>query len=214
MTRFAAFLGAFSICLGAAAGEPLPAPLETAFSEAQAHKDLVVSYTMAFSWRGAPPVTARFDAASNAWTDIAGDASALPPEAQRKFRNWKKSESVAGGLTYADYVGELDEVSLEEETPEALVYRFAAPGGESIRTRLIYDRAAAGLSFYSVEATRAFKPDPTARLETFAFQQTFARVLEGAPPLMTRVKWKARGQRLLSRVDEDYEIVFSDFSRP
>lgn len=217
--KIAAALFFWLLAAGARAAE-LPPPVAAAFTEAKAQKALRVSYSMTFRWRGYAPVSARYDAASQSWTALSGDSGALPPAARRKFENWQKSESAPGGLTYADYCDHLNGLALVEETPTALVYRFDAAGvsdspeASAVRTRLTVDRRNGGLAFYGVQSTRAFKPDPTSRLEMFVFEQTFSRALEGAPPLMTKVVWRARGTRLLKRVDEDYEIEFSDFTRP
>ena len=155
------------------------------------------------------------DLKGEAWTAATLGAD-LDAAARAKFANWKRSESVPGGLTYADYADHLDDVALASENGETLVYRFAAAGAKSgdAETRLVFDRRTGGLVGYRVAALAPIRPDPATRLETFVFEQTFARVVDDAPPLMTHVRWRAAGTRAFRRVDEDYEIDFSDFARP
>ncbi len=205
----------------AAIAEELPGPLETALTEAEANNKLRVSYTQSFEWPGNNPVVERYDAAADEWTLISGDPEALDRKGQKKLKTWKRVESAPGELLYADYRGSLRDATLEEETDETLAYSFNTGQADNadlnegvedkVFTRAVVRKEDGSITYYAIKALEGFKPNAVSRLDQFVFEQTFERPAPDVPPVMTKVYWKAVGRQLLSNVDEEYTIYYSDF---
>ena len=211
------FQGASSV--PAYADSSFPTPVDRALEEAEAHADLKVSYTMSFRWFEGDIVSARFDAESRRWTPVKGNPDRLERRARKKFRTYQRVESKPGGLIYADYRPHLSDLALISETAERLVYQFISPqtpksvvqAQDRVKTELVVDRHEGHLTRYAIQSLKPFKPNAVSKLDEFVFEQTFSRISPDFPPVMTHVYWRARGKRLLSTVDEEYEIIFSDF---
>jgi hypothetical protein len=201
--------------------QEMPAPLDAALSQAEAQPDLRVSYTMRFEWPGEAPVVQRFDAAERRWTTIEGDAERLPDDAQDKLGNVMKSESVPGGLLYADFRKHLRDVQPVEETEDRLVYSFIPPEAEdrdvgaeaeaAVRARLYVAKDGGRLARYEVRGLKPFKPLPVARMEEFVVEQDFERLGEDGPALLTRLYSRQKGERFFRKVDTEFTATFSDF---
>lgn len=205
--------------LAQAEDRALPEALDRALAEAEAQGRLVLSFSMRFRWRSAPPVVARFDAANGRWRVLSGDPNALGPEGRRKFESYKRQESAPGGLVAGDYRAHLADVEALGSDGDKDVFSFTAreartaPAAAAVGGRLHVDRAHGGLALYRLEALRPFKPAPATRLDEFLFEHRFERSLDGAPPLLVKARVKASGRRVLARINEDYEADFFDFAR-
>ncbi|MEO0612268.1 MAG: hypothetical protein AAFY83_02980 [Pseudomonadota bacterium] len=201
------------------APDSIPEPVAQALAKAEARADLQVSFTMAFRWFEDPPVVNRYDASSQRWTVIAGSPDALPAAARKKLKTYKRLEAQPGGLTYADYRQHLQDITLVEEIPARLVYTFVSAQlpksmvnlNERVRTRLVIDRETGDLKTYLVEALAPFRANVMSSLNDFYFTQEFEKVFPDTPALMTRMHWRAKGKRFLQTINEDFEIIFSDF---
>lgn len=201
----------------------MPAPLDRALAAAETQSETQVSFTMIFRWKEMPPVHLRFDAAQNQWSILEGDSGVLPVIARKKLRNLKK-EAKPGGILYADFRPYLKEVSLESDENGEFVYRFRPPEAAEasngtdpdsvIKARLHVDPAQNLLRLYSVRSQKGFKPNPGARLEDFILEHEFARVIDGLPPLQTRMYLKAKGERFFRQVDEEFTVIFSNHALP
>ncbi len=213
-------LGAALLAATAAAAQSgFPAPVEKALAEAEAQDDYRVSYSMRFIWPDAEPVTARYDATTKRWATLSGDPDALSGAGPKKFKTWKRVESKPGGLLYADYRSSLRDVTLVGETDDALTYNFVSPqtpdsleeAADVVETKLVIDKTDGRMSLYSVRALKPFKPNVASNLEEFEFTQTFARIGDDGPAVMTKTYWRAKGKRVFSSVDEEYTVEFFDF---
>ncbi|MGF1543136.1 MAG: hypothetical protein ACFB00_01275 [Parvularculaceae bacterium] len=210
---------AIAALAGAAQAQDLPAPVDAALDEAEALAETRVSYTMTFEWENEPPVVARYDAPADDWTIVEGDPEALSGAGPKKFRTWSRVESEPGGLLYADYRPHLRNVTRLEETDATTVYEFTSPQTpddldevrEKLETRLVVDNEDGRLATYAIRALEPFKPNVASKLSEFEFVQNFERPAPGAPALMTYVKWRAKGRRVFSDVDESYVVRFDDF---
>ena len=203
-----------------AAAQDLPAPLETAVSEAEAQDDRRFSYTQTFVWRDFPPVVDRYDATTDSWTRISGTTDGWDNPGPKKLRNWTRIESRPGELLYADYRDSFSGVKLIEETDQSYIYSFTAGqennedlqgAEENVLTRAVVDKADQSIKSYLIKATQGFKPNAVSRLDEFVFEQTFERPAPGVAPVMTKVYWKAVGKQVFSKVDEELTIYYSDF---
>ena len=201
--------------------DALPQPLDKALSEAEARQNFKVSYTMTWQWEEAADVVERYDARTGEWTLVSGDPGALDRTGRKKLNTYKRVESEPGGLLYADYRDSLKGVTLDQETSDAWLYNFIAGQAESadledgaeekVTTQIRVSKEDGAMELYAVKALTPFKPNAVSKLETFIFEQNFERITPDTPPVMTRVYWKAVGKQLLSSVDEEYTVLFSDF---
>jgi len=195
----------------------LPPIIDQALREAEAHDDFCASYTMAFQWKNEERITARFDGARNSWTILEGDIANLSKAARKKFHKYQRLESRRGGLVYADYRDHMSGFRETEETATAITYNFTAPqapksvGDESVTAKLILDKKAGHINLYSIRANKPFKPNPASKLDEFIFEQTFERYAPDQPAVMTKVHVRAKGTRLLGKIDEDFDVKFYDF---
>ncbi|WP_306250276.1 hypothetical protein [Parvularcula sp. IMCC14364] len=203
-----------------ATAQELPAPLEAAVSEAEAQDQRRFSYTQTFIWRDFPPVVDRYDASTDSWTRISGTTDGWDNPGPKKLRNWTRIESRPGELLYADYRGSFSGVKLIEETDETYTYSFTAgqennedlqDAEKNVLTRAVVDKGDQSIKSYLIKATQGFKPNAVSRLDEFVFEQTFERPAPGVAPVMTKVYWKAVGRQVLSKVDEELTIYYSDF---
>ncbi len=204
-----------------ASADDLPAPLDTALSEAEANDKMRFSYTQTFTWVGTEPIVERFDAATKKWTLISGSPDNLPKKARKKHKNWRKGESIPGGLLYADYRSSFKNIQLTEETEETLFYSFTAGQadsdkldenpGDNIFTQTTVRKDDNTMTSYQIKALQGFKPNPVSRLDEFVFEQFFDRPDPTLPAVMTKVYWRAKGKQMMSSVDEEFTITYSDF---
>ena len=216
MTAFAA-----AAMIAPASASTLPSPLEAAISEAEQAGKLRFSYTQTFVWRDNAPVVDRYDAVTDSWTRISGSPDGWDNPGPKKLRNWTRIESRPGELLYADYRDSFSGVELVEETDSKFVYSFSAGQdnnedldegvGDKVLTRAEVTKGDNALTTYIIRATEGFKPNAVSRLDEFIFEQTFERPAPGVAPVMTKVYWKAVGRQVLSKVDEEYTIYYSDF---
>ncbi len=222
LLRFTGLLAALAAHAAAAPPQAsFPAPLDAALSEAEETPRARYSYTMTFEWQGADPIVARFEVQSRDWTLISGDPSQLPGEARKRFENVKKSESVPGGLLYADFREHLKQVRLIEETGSEAIYRFTPPEAEErdvpedvddqVRARLVVDTAQGHLALYEVRALQPVSPYPTASFDRFVVEQAFAPLPDGGPSVLRRLTVEQQGTRFFRDVDVAYTAYFSDF---
>ena len=204
-----------------------PAPLDSALSDAETTPKLRLSYSMRYEAPGEAPVTLRFDAQTRYWSVVEGDPGALSKNAREKLNNIKKSESVPGGLLYADFRKYLRAVEALEETETQLIYRFLPPEAEGedaaddaeevMRARLYVDKADGKLARYEVVGLKPFKPLPVAKMEEFVVEQDFERLEENGekngPAVLVRLRSRQKGERFFRKVDTDFTAHFFDFER-
>ncbi|MEM9423083.1 MAG: hypothetical protein AAF986_11415, partial [Pseudomonadota bacterium] len=162
------FLYSLAVMTGYSHASPLPVPLDTALTQAEATPKLRLSYSMRYEAPGEHAVTLRFDAQTRKWSVLEGDPKSLSRQAREKLGNVKKSESVPGGLLYADFRKHLRAVELIEETEAQHIYRFLPPEAEEqeaaknveavMRARLYIDKAEGTLARYEVVGLAPFKP--------------------------------------------------------
>lgn len=194
--------------------------IEQALTDAESHPRLRFSYTMTFETPGNPPIVQRFDASTKKWTTLSGDPKKLPKEAAQKLRNVMKSESVPGGLLYADFRPYLNHITYRETEDGQFVYAFVPPEANknesveelegTLRARLYVDPTTNQLMRYEVRALRPFKPMPVAKLEEFAVVQDFEPLGENGPSVLRRLYSRTKGTRAFRKIDTEFTATFSD----
>ncbi|MEM9989760.1 MAG: hypothetical protein AAF723_09615 [Pseudomonadota bacterium] len=195
--------------------------MDQALTEAEAHKNLQVSYTMTFEWPGEPIVKQRYNAQTENWSLLEGAPDTLPPSAQTKLRNVQKSESKIGGLLYADYRPYLTDVALINETDTQYIYQFIPPEAnkrdlpedihQRVHARLTVQKSPPTLLRYEVKALEPLSPYPLVEMEEFVVDQTFTRQGENGLPLLTKLTSKQKGKRPFKKIDTEFTATFSDF---
>ncbi len=192
--------------------------LDAALTRAEQTPDYRLSFTMAFSWKGGPAVTTRFDASSGAWTHVSGDLDAMPSEARAAMGRVQASEAKPGGLLYADFRPYLSGIEAMEVTGDKAVYSFIPPETKRleaedppVEARLVVSKADARLAVYSVAALRPFKPNPFSKLEVFEVRQEFERLDGDGPAVLVRLVSRRQGSQVFRSVDVDFTATFSDF---
>lgn len=196
-------------------------PIDAALTEAEELNGLRFSYTMTFEWPGEAPVSVRYDAEAKRFSTLSGNPDALSGPARQKLKNIKKSESVPGGLLYADFRDYLDDITLVEETDEQYIYRFipsqvdeddvTGTADDVVRARLYVSKNDDRLARYEVKGLQPFKPNPASKMEEFEVVQEFERLGEDGPAVLRRLYSKQKGERFFRDVDTEFTATFSDF---
>ncbi|MCI5044944.1 MAG: hypothetical protein MRY72_09625 [Aquisalinus sp.] len=201
----------------------LPASLDAALTQAEAHRDLHPSFSMRASSPGESAIVYRYDASANTWTIIEGDDSELDEEARASIAEMQEELSRPGELTYAEARESLSIAELIETAPDAEIYRINISGKngempkamrEALDMTLHLDMRQGHISLISMQAREPFKPAMVAKIETLIVEQRFANFPNMPVPLLESYYNKASGEAMFQKFDEEFTIEFFDYELP
>ncbi len=198
----------------------LPEPVDRALLEAEANSKLRVSFTLEFKESGKTVLLERFDAQTKKWTVQQGARQNLSKEALKFYKKYCKFESAPGGLVYADYRDSLGDVSVFAEEEARTLYAISPDSlpenvienREDALAVVAIDKADNIMSLFKIRLNKPMKFNAFTEFQEFEFVQIFDRKIKNAPPLMTKFIYRAKGKKGFSQVDDDFEMLFSDFT--
>ncbi len=205
------------------AAAELPIAVDEALTRAEAHADIQPSFSMRASSPGEDAIVYRYDAQSDSWSVIDGDASTLDEETSAGIAEMQAELSQPGELTYASARDSLSVADLIETATDREIYRINISGKngempkamrEALDMTLHLDTREGYISLISMQAREPFKPAMVAKVETLIVEQRFANFPDMPVPLLESYYNKASGEAMFQKFDEEFTIEFFDYELP
>ncbi|MCI5048352.1 MAG: hypothetical protein MRY59_12685 [Aquisalinus sp.] len=201
----------------------LPIAVDEALTRAEAYADIQPSFSMRASSPGEDAIVYRYDAQSDSWSVIDGDASTLDEETSAGIAEMQAELSQPGELTYASARDSLSVADLIETATDREIYRINISGKngempkamrEALDMTLHLDTREGHISLISMQAREPFKPAMVAKVETLIVEQRFANFPDMPVPLLESYYNKASGEAMFQKFDEEFTIEFFDYQLP